>query len=420
MSTELFRPEVLESHSKHAYGDVVLLHPISHFLLAGLGFLMFSGLVLVLMFGHYTRHTKISGVIEPVNGLVKLYASQNGSLKESLVQEGQAVHKGDVLLVFTTEHRGVTGQVVEGQMEARVREKLDTLQIESRGVHTLNASDLAGAKENLAALQSLHENLTAQIANQITRVKAAQGVLARFEELQASGYIPEVQVQDKRNDLTDQQVRLQGMQKDLLANNADIAKTQRDIASVPMHAAINEAQVKRNIAATEAELTENQNNHDWSVIAPCDGIVSSLAINNGQNVGTNTPLLTIVPSDAKLRATLYAPSRSLGFIKTGQTTRIELDAFPYQKFGFATGKVATLSNSPILPSEMSPSTRISAIGDPNEPIYAIRIDLDSQTIDAYGEAQRLRPGMQLSANIELDTRRLYEWVLEPLTSLQHT
>jgi membrane fusion protein len=44
--------------------------------------------------------------------------------------------------------------------------------------------------------------------------------------------------------------------------------------------------------------------------------------------------------------------------------------------------------------------------------------LDKTTITAYGRQEPLRVGMTVSADVELDSRRLYEWLLEPLWSLQ--
>ncbi|MEI0692988.1 HlyD family secretion protein, partial [Pseudomonas aeruginosa] len=40
-----------------------------------------------------------------------------------------------------------------------------------------------------------------------------------------------------------------------------------------------------------------------------------------------------------------------------------------------------------------------------------------QAVTAYGQPRPLQSGMLLNADILQDTRRLYEWVLEPLYSL---
>jgi membrane fusion protein len=37
---------------------------------------------------------------------------------------------------------------------------------------------------------------------------------------------------------------------------------------------------------------------------------------------------------------------------------------------------------------------------------------------AYGAPRQLRAGMAVEADVLLETRRLYEWVLEPLYSLR--
>ncbi len=418
MSSDLFREEVLHAHSKHAYGEVMLIHPISHFVLAGLGVALLFIIGLFVTFGHYTKHATVPGVLEPVGGVVKLYASRSGQLKIAHVHDSQIVHKGDVLLEFTSEHDGASGVAIEAQSEAHLQDRLNTLQQELQKTLEISVSDDASARESLGALRSSHDNLVAQIKNQTARVNAAQGVVTRYEELQKSGFMPEMQVQDKRNDLTEQQVRLQTMQKDLIANDADIAHANRIIASAPLRTDVAKAQIERNIASTEAELGVQKNMHDWSVTAPCDCAISALAVKVGQSIDSNTPLITLVPTAGMLQATLYASSRDLGFIKIGQNVKMKLDAFPYQKFGFATGKVVMVADSPVLLNEISPATRLYANGDKSEPLYTINVTLDRQTIDAYGQAQTLRPGMQLGADVELDIRRIFEWILEPLLSMK--
>jgi membrane fusion protein len=53
-----------------------------------------------------------------------------------------------------------------------------------------------------------------------------------------------------------------------------------------------------------------------------------------------------------------------------------------------------------------------------EPMFRVKVKLASQTAQAYGLPQALQAGMQLEADVMLDTRTLFEWVLEPLYSLR--
>ena len=53
----------------------------------------------------------------------------------------------------------------------------------------------------------------------------------------------------------------------------------------------------------------------------------------------------------------------------------------------------------------------------DEPVYRVTVQLDSQTVTAYGRFMDLQPGMLLEADIKLDTRPLYQWILDPLYSI---
>ena len=44
----------------------------------------------------------------------------------------------------------------------------------------------------------------------------------------------------------------------------------------------------------------------------------------------------------------------------------------------------------------------------------MRVKLDSSMVKAYGTEVALRPGHTLSADIEIDRRKLIRWMLDPL------
>lgn len=56
--------------------------------------------------------------------------------------------------------------------------------------------------------------------------------------------------------------------------------------------------------------------------------------------------------------------------------------------------------------------------DKVEGLYQVRITLNKQTITAYGREELLKSGMAVTADVEVDTRKLYEWVLEPMYSIK--
>ncbi|MDW2981399.1 MAG: hypothetical protein WBG81_02285 [Rhodanobacter sp.] len=90
-------------------------------------------------------------------------------------------------------------------------------------------------------------------------------------------------------------------------------------------------------------------------------------------------------------------------------------AFAYQKFGQQYGRVADISRSALTPVEVE-----ALVGQqPHEPVYRVKVTLDSQQVLAYGRPEPVRPGMALDADILMERRRLVEWVFEPLYGMAH-
>ena len=131
-----------------------------------------------------------------------------------------------------------------------------------------------------------------------------------------------------------------------------------------------------------------------------------------QVVDATTALAFVVPSDARLRAELYAPSRAVGFVAVGEEVVLRYEPYPYQKFGHYRGTVEAVSRT----SWASSARLDSPLA--GEPLYEVIVALRSQTVTAYGQERELRAGMAVEADVLLETRRLYEWVLEPLYSLR--
>lgn len=52
-----------------------------------------------------------------------------------------------------------------------------------------------------------------------------------------------------------------------------------------------------------------------------------------------------------------------------------------------------------------------------DPVYEVHVALDQQTINAFGEALKLEPGMTLSADVILDRQSFLDWVLEPIRAV---
>ena len=90
---------------------------------------------------------------------------------------------------------------------------------------------------------------------------------------------------------------------------------------------------------------------------------------------------------------------------------LRFEAYPYQKFGHMPGVVRSVSRVTAPPAELG-------VGEAGaEPVYRVTVELDSQSVTAYGQSHEVQAGMAVEGDVLLETRRLYEWVLEPLYTL---
>ena len=258
-----------------------------------------------------------------------------------------------------------------------------------------------------------------QIALLEKRGNSAELTAERYDGLRRSGYVTEQSAQDKRDEQVEQQVRLQGAQHDLTSTLQEIGRLTVELSTAPARHQVALDQIEREIAETESQIAVQRTDHEWALTAPCDCVASSVDINVGQTAAPSYPLVSMIPKDSPLQATLYASSRALGFVNVGEPVDLKLDAFPFEKFGAVEGKVESISSTPLSGSESTVGTRLGLlqVEGPQEPMYSIKVSLERPSIDAYGRPQSLRSGMQLNADVQLETRRLYEWMLLPL--LEH-
>jgi membrane fusion protein len=126
--------------------------------------------------------------------------------------------------------------------------------------------------------------------------------------------------------------------------------------------------------------------------------------------------MSLIPANSGLEARLYAPSSAIGFVRENDRVLLRYQPFPYQKFGLYEGKVKAISNASISNLELSGMT-IEGLTS-TEPVYAITVKLDKQSVMTYGEQRPLQSGMRVEADILQENRKLYEWMLEPLYSLR--
>lgn len=414
MTEPLFRPEVLEAKRRSWLGGISLAQPLSLWLLTGFAILAAAAIVLFLVFGSYTRRSRVVGQLVPDLGLATVVAPVAGVVSQPVPKAGARVERGDRLAVIATP-RATTDS---GDMTASL---LDGLQAQRSGIQQGFSSQsalldvqMAGLEKQLRAARKALAQIDAAIDTQRKQVAIAQETLARFRKLATRQYVSQLQVTQQEQASLEQVAGLQALQRQATSARANIAQLQQTLAGLPAQQSAQAAAQMRELAQLDQQRLQIQASGEVLVKAPVTGLVASRLIERGQTVRAGQPLLSLLPAGSELQAQLLVPSRAVGFIEPGDSVILRYQAFPHQKFGHHQGTVIRVSRSALSPAGLGTLLGNTQAG---EPYYRVLVKLSEQSIMAYGKPEPLRPGMLLEADILGEQRKLYEWVLEPLYSL---
>jgi membrane fusion protein len=254
-----------------------------------------------------------------------------------------------------------------------------------------------------------------EIELQRARVRIGDSAVARARAMRAQDLIPLPRLQRGEQESIDDRAKLEAMERSQFTLQREQIQIEATLREMPMRRRTQFAEIDRNVSALDQELAEAESRRKIVISAPYDGVVTAVQAEKGSSAQANIPLMSVVPAGSDLQASLYGSSRAIGFVKPGQKVSIRYQAFPYQKFGSYVGTVASVSKSAINPAELP--QQLAGLYTPAESLFRINIKLDRQTATTYGEPAPLQAGMQLEADVITDSRRLIEWMFEPLFTL---
>jgi len=412
LSMPLFRPEVLNAkQAAMSSGRVVLKSPAMvtiTVLVIGATTLV---LVLLLLFGEYTKRTNVSGNVEPDHGQVKILPPQTGQILKRYIQENQHVNLGDVLFVLSSERTTNFGETGAAAVLA-LHERQASLARDLVNLTLQQALQRVASQRRIADLRAQLAQMGQEIDGQHHRVENAQVTYDRYVDLGKSNFVPAVEVQQHADDLLDQQGKLSSMERSSRELQSQIEALQAEIAAEPLKDVSQKDEIERDISSLQQNLAEAEAGREVRITAPISGTVVGIQVEPGQTANSSEPLASVIPDGSSMVAYFYAPSSAIGFVKPGQIVMLRYQPFPYQKFGQHQGVVTDVSHTAI---KAIPASVISPNG---EPLYRITVKPDEQSVLVYGRNETLQPDMQVDADILTDRRRLIEWIFEPLLSIK--
>lgn len=247
------------------------------------------------------------------------------------------------------------------------------------------------------------------------RVKSLQEIESMQEKLVAQNYGARqklLEAKERRlevdRDLNLTRNREAEIKREIAGERADRDSFQNDWRQKSMEELAN-VRRERDSIGDQLQKAEKRRNL-ISMVAPVDAVVLDVAKRSvGSVVREAEPLFTLVALDAPLEAEVQIDAADVGFVKTGDSVRIKIDAFPFQKHGTLPGRVSVISEDAFA---REPAQR--AAGQISDAYYLGRINLESKKLGKVGDHFRLLPGLTLSSEIIVGKRSVISYFLYPL------
>ena len=286
----------------------------------------------------------VQGKLEPEGDVKEIQLPVGGVVKKILVEAGDRVDKGQVLIQLDQE---VSTEQLRS-LSTRIRQK----------------------EAQIDQTQQLTEQ---QIKTTNEQLELDRKILGKLESLQSLGATSEFQYLQQK---TAVQKLVGDLSKIALDGRRQVLILEQELA-----------QLKAEFAQASVSLRYQ------SLRSPVAGTVFDLKPTTiGFVAQTSQPILKIVPLN-RLEADVEVPSDKIGFVRVGMQADISIDSFPASDFGVLNGMVDSIGSDALPPDQQK--QRIGYA-------FPVTIGLREQSLKLEnGRSLPLQVGMSLTANIKL-------------------
>ncbi|WII93787.1 HlyD family efflux transporter periplasmic adaptor subunit [Kingella negevensis] len=371
--SHLFRKEVFVAQQNKWAGQVILTRPFSFLFLTFCAFLIALCIIIFLIFGSYTNKTTVEGQLLPTMGVVRVYSSDIGTITHKFVEDGNFVKAGEPLFKLSTSRFGEKGNVqAKLAAEANLKKTLALQELER--LKRIHQNEQKNVHNNIHRLNNQLENIKQQITGQNRQIRLAEETLNKNKFLASQGAVSQQDKMTAESHLLEQRSRLESLKRE--QNNAirELDEQKITLSSLPERHKTELSQLNRTITEMNQEILDFDLKSEQTIRASKSGYISTINVDIGQQVETSKLLLSIVPEQTELVANLYIPSKAVGFIKPKDKVVLRYQAYPYQKFGHATGEIISVARTALGKQELSGLGII--FSNPtllNEPAYLVKV-----------------------------------------------
>jgi membrane fusion protein (multidrug efflux system) len=358
-----------------------------------------------------TDDAQIDGHIYPISARV------SGQVIKVNYDDGQFVHKGDVLVVidptdYTVALERARADYQDYQAQAAAaRFGVPVSSVGSFSQIRSASADMASAQAGVAAAQKQAEAAQSQVIEAQADAEKLNTDVGRYRQLLGKREISQQQFDAAIASATAANATVKSRESSLLAAEAQVKVAESRIDQA--NAELRNAQASpKTVAATQARaesadaqalrykaaLDQAQLNLSYTtIVSPVDGIVGKRSVQVGANVAIGQDLMAVVPL-REIWVTANYKETQLAKMKPGQPVQIKVDTYGGRKWdghvtaiGGATGAVYSL-----LPPENATGNYVKVVQR-----IPVRIDFDGSDKPDFNKDGLLRQGMSVVPQVRV-------------------
>ena len=396
-------------------------------------FVMMAGAILWASIGKTDTVVQAPGKLVSEEQNIMMKPREITVVKKVHVEEGDIVKANQILISFDPENYRSEKERLEseistlqaqfGRLFAEFNQKTYVPQKETRDTLwqlAIHKQRMAYYTERINFFKQELARINASIRTRTQSLKNSEGRLKEFRPLEKMymdlGDV--VATKRERIEISIKRMELEAT-TDELRNTLDELEHQKQ-SSIASRKAFEEEwrnsistemiKIRRELIANTKQLEKTANMAQYIYLrSPCDAMIHEIAaVSPGSGVREAEPLVTLVPLNGKIELEAEISPQDIGKVAVGDSVRIKLNAYPFQKYGTLEGKVLHLSENTFFRQQGAP---IPPNGTAT--YYKARISVEGK-LRNVDEKYRLIPGMEVQAEIKVGKRRIIEYILYPL------
>jgi len=273
-----------------------------------------------------------------------------GTVLKVHVVDNQVVKRGDLLVEIDPADLAARAKQAEAELAASKAQaqaadaQVSIVEATSRGGLSAARAQLSGSASSVQSADAQIEYARATLARMQADADQADRDLARSEALFKDGAIPRAEIDAARSGaltahaaVAQAQAQLASAQEMKRSAQTHIAESVARVEqSAPVDAQLAAARAGADLAharadAAEAALTQVKLQLSYTRIeAAADGMLSRLAVHEGQLVQAGQQIVSVVPSATYVLANFK--ETQVGLMRPGQKVEISVDAYPGRTF----------------------------------------------------------------------------------------